>query len=81
MGEHAHSLLIDRLGGTVTTARAAAAHAGRTLSSQTVSQWRTRGIAYEWRPTLAVLLAGKDIEVPTDFLLPPAPRTREAASA
>jgi hypothetical protein len=80
MTDHTHSILIDRLGGTVAVAKAAGARAGEPLRPQSVTQWRKRGIAHPWRPTIAAMAQDANIEVPADFLRPPA-RNREAAVA
>lgn len=71
---HPHSGLIDALGGTAKTAKAAETTGRARLRSQTVSTWRQRGIAYEWRPTIAELARRAGVSLPPDFLLPAASR-------
>ncbi len=78
MTGHTHSILIDRLGGTVKVAKAAGERAGERLRPQSVTQWRKRGIAGDWRPTIAAMAADLGIEVPDGFLLP---RTRRKEQA
>ena len=76
-----HSMLIDHLGGTTKVARAGAARTGKTLRPQSVTQWRKRGIADDWRPTIAQMAAEQGIAVPEGFLLPRARKNGEAANA
>ena len=58
--------LIDDLGGTGSVAT----ELGQ--KDSTVSMWKTRGIPWRWRPTVAALAKRKGIEIPSDFLSPKA---------
>lgn len=78
MSKHTHSILIDHLGGTVAVARAASGQAGESLRPQSVTQWRKRGIAHSWRPTIAEMARAKNIDVPDGFLLPPGRKRDES---
>ena len=69
--------LIDDLGGPVSVAKTIKQRTGQTLTPQAVSNWRSRGIPFAYRASLALEAAGRDIGVPKNFLnegkLPPAP--------
>lgn len=59
---HAHTQMIDRMGGTA----AVAAALGQTQS--TISNWRRRGIPWRVRPRLARLAVRRGIKLPVNFL-------------
>lgn len=49
------------------------------LRLNTVSNWRSRGVPYRWRPAVAKIARQKRIKIPSDFLLAPAAERPEAA--
>jgi hypothetical protein len=65
-----HAEIIDGLGGTVVVAN----HFG--LTAAAVSFWKSRGIAWEYRPAIAELAKDKALELPADFFTP---KKRKAA--
>lgn len=70
MERHQHSTLIHALGGYAETAKAAAAQTGKPLDANTVRGWLYRGIARDWRPTIAAIARVRGVEVPAGFLRP-----------
>jgi hypothetical protein len=67
---HPHALLIDALGGATATARALRELGADRVNRSVVQNWRTRGIAWRYRPAVADLLRKARHAVPADFLAP-----------
>lgn len=64
------SEIIDALGGTTALAKEFG------LKPSTVSVWKQRGIAWEYRPKVWKMATEKELDVPEDFLV-----TRRANAA
>jgi hypothetical protein len=67
------SQIIEALGGTVALAELFG------LKPSSVSVWKTRGIAWEYRPRVWKLALERDVEVPADFLTQRRTAVRDAA--
>lgn len=63
-----HRELIDKLGGPTAVAAIILQRLEIQITSQNVSNWRTRGIPADYRPCLAVVAGERDIGVPARFL-------------
>jgi len=61
-----HADFIDQLGGSRAMAKALGIK-----NADAVSNWRSRGVPWAWRPTVAALARAKKISLPAGFLAPP----------
>lgn len=70
-GYKPHAELIQALGGPTAVARALTEMTGETVNRVQVAQWRNRGVAWKYRPTV-VQLAGRRRKkrlIPPDFII------------
>lgn len=65
---HAHSAIIEQLGGGTTVSDLLTELTGRRVDRERVYKWRRNGVPWEFRVPVARILIGRGLPIPAGFL-------------